>query len=96
MFFVDFVTLRILMLNKQIDFFCSVKPFCQSPFGIGDGKSMIQSSAVAAATPAWQGRAIATSRLRLMEFSAYVQQRGEENNYQRHLFVHIASPLSYR
>ena len=57
---------------------------------------MIQSSAVAAATPAWQGRAIATSRLRLMEFSAYVQQRGEENNYQRHLFVHIASPLSYR
>jgi len=72
-----------------------VKPFCQSPFGIGDGKSMIQSSAVAAATPAWQGRAIATSRLRLMEFSAYVQQRGEENNYQRHLFVHIASPLSY-
>ena len=56
---------------------------------------MIQSSAVAAATPAWQGRAIATQRLRLMEFSAYVQQRGEENNYQRHLFVHIASPLSY-
>merc|ERR1719369_1947435 len=30
-----------------------------------------------------------------MEFSAYVQQRGEENNYQRHLFVHIASPISY-
>jgi transcriptional enhancer factor len=75
-----------------------VKPFCQSPFGMrdmGDAKSMIQSSAVAAATPAWQGRAIATQRLRLMEFSAYVQQRGEENNYQRHLFVHIASPLSY-
>ena len=29
-----------------------------------------------------------------MEFSAYVQQRGEGNNYQRHHFVHIASPLS--
>jgi len=74
-----------------------VKPFCQSPFGgMGvDAKSMIQNSAVAAATPAWQGRAIATQRLRLMEFTAYVQQRGEENNYHRHLFVHIASPLSY-
>ena len=79
-------------------FFSSVKPFCQSPFGgMGvDAKSMIQNSAVAAATPAWQGRAIATQRLRLMEFTAYVQQRGEENNYHRHLFVHIASPLSYR
>jgi transcriptional enhancer factor len=49
-----------------------VKPFCQSPFGgMGvDAKSMIQNSAVAAATPAWQGRAIATQRLRLMEFTA--------------------------
>lgn len=73
-----------------------VKPFCQTPFGIGDGKSMSLQSTAAAATPAWQGRAIATQRLRLMEFSAYVEQRGgEENNYPRHIFVHIGSPISY-
>merc|ERR1719245_2478562 len=72
-----------------------VKPFCQSPFGLGDGKmGSLQPSAAAAATPAWQGRAIATHRFRLLEFSAFVEQR-EEQNYQKHLFVHIASPVSY-
>ena len=76
--------------------FYSVKPFCQSPFGLGDGKmGSLQPSAAAAATPAWQGRAIATHRFRLLEFSAFVEQR-EEQNYQKHLFVHIASPVSYR
>ena len=55
----------------------------------------LQPTAAAAATPAWQGRAIATHRFRLLEFSAFVEQR-EEQNYQKHLFVHIASPVSYR
>jgi len=76
-----------------------VKPFGQTPFGLGgEGKPMLPSSAVAAtaATPAWQGRAIATHRLRLLEFSACVEQRDQDaNNYQRHLFVHIGSPVSY-
>ena len=80
----------------NINFSSSVKPFCQSPFGLGDGKSMsLQSTAAAAATPAWQGRAIATHRLRLLEFSAYVEQRENNENYQKHLFVHIGSPVSY-
>lgn len=74
-----------------------MKPFTQNPFGLSDGKSMIQSTAVAAAaaSPAWQGRAIATHRMRLLEFSAYVEQREDQNNYQKHLFVHIGSPVSY-
>ena len=55
----------------------------------------LQSTAAAAATPAWQGRAIATHRLRLLEFSAYVEQRENNENYQKHLFVHIGSPVSY-
>ena len=54
----------------------------------------LQPSAAAAATPAWQGRAIATHRFRLLEFSAFVEQR-EEQNYQKHLFVHIGSSISY-
>ncbi len=48
------------------------------------------------AAPAWQGRAIATHKLRLLEFSAYVeQQRETAESYQKHLFVHIGSPVSY-
>lgn len=74
-----------------------VKPFAQSPFGLGsDGMSKsLHGSATTASSPPWQGRAIATHRLRLLEFSAYVEQRGEENNYQQHLFVHIGRPLTY-
>ena len=78
-------------------FSCSVKPFGQSPFGLGDGKPPmgLQTSAVAPVTPAWQGRAIATQRLRLLEFSAYVEQRHDETAYPRHIFVNIGSPVSY-
>jgi len=74
-----------------------VKPFGQSPFGLGDGKPPmgLQTSAVAPVTPAWQGRAIATQRLRLLEFSAYVEQRHDETAYPRHIFVNIGSPVSY-
>ena len=82
--------------TKIICLLFSVKPFGQSPFGLGDGKPMgLPSSAATAATPAWQGRAIATHRLRLLEFSAYVEQRENNENYQKHLFVHIGSPVSY-
>lgn len=79
-----------------------VKPFCQSPFGLDASKSMIHPQspvASATATPAWQGRAIATHRLRLVEFSAYVEHKDHENHQtHKHLFVHIGSPspgLSY-
>ena len=92
----NFIVSLSISLFIIILIFCSVKPFCQSPFGLGDGKmGSLQPSAAAAATPAWQGRAIATHRFRLLEFSAFVEQR-EEQNYQKHLFVHIASPVSYR
>lgn len=56
----------------------------------------LQGREIATATPAWQGRAIATHRIRLIEFSAYAEHRGEDtNSYQQHLFVHIGRPLSY-
>merc|ERR1719278_2281674 len=47
------------------------------------------------ATPPWLGRSIATSRLRLLEHSAFVDLQSEQETYQKHLFVHIGSSISY-
>jgi len=46
--------------------------------------------------PAWQGRSIGTNKLRLLEYSAYVeQQRDADNSYHKHLFVDVGGPVSY-
>jgi len=46
--------------------------------------------------PAWMGRSIAGPKLRLVEFSAFVeQQQMEADMYNRHLFVHIGNSVSY-
>ena len=54
-------------------------------------------SAAAASTiaPSWQGRAIATHKLRMLEFSAFVEQKREVNESFKHHFVHIGGPVSY-
>lgn len=82
-----------------------VKPFSQSPFGLGGDKSLCLGgqtgngggvvATVSASSPAWQGRAIATNRFRLLEFSAYVEQQRDADSYQKHLFVNIGNPVSY-
>ena len=54
------------------------------------------SAASAALAPSWQGRAIATHKLRMLEFSAFVEQkRGEVNESFKHHFVHIGGPVPY-
>nr|WCQ76357.1 scalloped [Triops longicaudatus] len=45
--------------------------------------------------PPWEGRAIATHKLRLVEFSAFLEQHREQDTYQKHLFVHIGGPTTY-
>ena len=48
---------------------------------------------LAPSTPApWIGRSIATSKLRLLEHSAYVDYHSEHDSYHKHLFVHIGNP----
>ena len=49
----------------------------------------------AASSPAWQGRSIATQKLRLVEFSAFVESQGEPDTYNKHLFVQIGGPVTY-
>uniref|UniRef100_A0A9J7ZX17 TEA domain-containing protein n=1 Tax=Cyprinus carpio carpio TaxID=630221 RepID=A0A9J7ZX17_CYPCA len=39
--------------------------------------------------PPWQGRSIASSRLRMLEFSAFLEQPQDPETVNKHLFVHI-------
>lgn len=74
-----------------------------SPVAADKAITTTSSSSVASAmaavahqlSPSWQGRAIATSKLRLLEFSAYVEQQRDADSFNKHLFVHIGSPVSY-
>uniref|UniRef100_A0A8B9KZ56 Transcriptional enhancer factor TEF-1-like n=1 Tax=Astyanax mexicanus TaxID=7994 RepID=A0A8B9KZ56_ASTMX len=46
-------------------------------------------SVPAATPPAWQGRSIGTTKLRLVEFSSFLEQQRDPESYNKHLFVHI-------
>uniref|UniRef100_A0A3Q2CRH5 TEA domain transcription factor 4 n=1 Tax=Cyprinodon variegatus TaxID=28743 RepID=A0A3Q2CRH5_CYPVA len=39
--------------------------------------------------PPWQGRSIASSKLRMLEFSAFLEQPQDSETFNKHLFVHI-------
>jgi len=80
-----------------------VKPFAQSPFLQGDKTptslsmgmgALTGSPQIGSPTPAWQGRSIGNSKLRLLEFSAYVEQPRDSESYDKHLFVNIGSTTS--
>uniref|UniRef100_A0A3Q0RQ27 TEA domain family member 3 b n=1 Tax=Amphilophus citrinellus TaxID=61819 RepID=A0A3Q0RQ27_AMPCI len=43
----------------------------------------------ATAVPVWQDRTIASSKLRLLEYSAFMEVQRDPDNYSKHLFVHI-------
>ncbi|XP_065156704.1 protein scalloped-like isoform X1 [Atheta coriaria] len=80
----------------------SVKPFSQSTYPGGKPATAVSSGEVGALQapppPPWEGRAIATHKLRLVEFSAFMESTnreesvGSKDEYQRHLFVHIGGP----
>ncbi|KAM8877409.1 transcriptional enhancer factor TEF-1 isoform 7-T7 [Synchiropus picturatus] len=72
-----------------------IKPFSQQAYPIQPAVTTTTISSyepTAAATPtapAWQGRSIGTSKLRLVEFSAFLEQQRDPDSYNKHLFVHI-------
>ncbi|XP_052808528.1 transcriptional enhancer factor TEF-1-like isoform X1 [Mya arenaria] len=45
--------------------------------------------------PSWQGRSIAGPKLRLVEFSAYIDQQRDGDQFHKHVFVHIGSNTTY-
>jgi transcriptional enhancer factor len=62
---------------------------------IGGSPSLSSSQGGQSNSPSWQGRSIATQKLRLLEFSAYVEQQRDADSYHKHLFVHIGGPVTY-
>uniref|UniRef100_A0A8C5C1H6 TEA domain transcription factor 1 n=1 Tax=Gadus morhua TaxID=8049 RepID=A0A8C5C1H6_GADMO len=71
-----------------------IKPFSQQGYPIQPAvtttiSSYEPSAAQAPTVPAWQGRSIGTSKLRLVEFSAFLEQQRDQDSYNKHLFVHI-------
>ncbi|XP_060923914.1 transcriptional enhancer factor TEF-1 isoform X3 [Limanda limanda] len=71
-----------------------IKPFTQQAYStqpaVTTAISSYESTAAPAPTaPAWQGRSIGTSKLRLVEFSAFLEQQRDPDSYNKHLFVHI-------
>ncbi|XP_077419455.1 transcriptional enhancer factor TEF-1 isoform X6 [Vanacampus margaritifer] len=71
-----------------------IKPFTQQAYPIQPAVTTAISSYEPTATsaptaPAWQGRSIGTTKLRLVEFSAFLEQQRGPDSYNKHLFVHI-------
>uniref|UniRef100_A0AAR2JNN4 TEA domain family member 1a n=1 Tax=Pygocentrus nattereri TaxID=42514 RepID=A0AAR2JNN4_PYGNA len=60
-----------------------VKPFAQQAYPIQTA------TAISAILLSWQGRSIGTSKLRLVEFSSFLEQQRDPEAYNKHLFVHI-------
>ncbi|TNN49861.1 Transcriptional enhancer factor TEF-3 [Liparis tanakae] len=73
-----------------------IKPFSQQSYAMqASGPTPItgyESTAglsMSPGAPPWQGRCIASSKLRMLEFSAFLEQPQDPENFNKHLFVHI-------
>uniref|UniRef100_A0A3Q3A2B6 TEA domain family member 1a n=1 Tax=Kryptolebias marmoratus TaxID=37003 RepID=A0A3Q3A2B6_KRYMA len=73
----------------------SIKPFSQQAYSVQTaGTTTIAAYEPPAAAqthrePAWQGRSIGTTKLRLVEFSSFLETQRDQEAYNKHLFVHI-------
>ncbi|XP_072554654.1 transcriptional enhancer factor TEF-3-like isoform X2 [Paramormyrops kingsleyae] len=73
-----------------------VKPFSQQSYAIPapgpapiTGYESTAGLSTSASAPPWQGRSIASSKLRMLEFSAFLEHQQDPETYNKHLFVHI-------
>ncbi|XP_078803315.1 TEA domain family member 3 b isoform X9 [Oryzias latipes] len=76
-----------------------IKPFVQPPYQSLQGPVQPAIPAyeplapppapTATAVPVWQDRTIASSKLRMLEYSAFMEVQRDPDNYSKHLFVHI-------
>uniref|UniRef100_A0A8C9R5A0 Transcriptional enhancer factor TEF-5 n=2 Tax=Scleropages formosus TaxID=113540 RepID=A0A8C9R5A0_SCLFO len=76
-----------------------IKPFAQTPYSSLQGPVPSPLSTyeplapplppAATAVPVWQDRTIASSKLRMLEYSAFMEVQRDPDTYSKHLFVHI-------
>ncbi|XP_029378504.1 transcriptional enhancer factor TEF-1a [Echeneis naucrates] len=73
-----------------------IKPFSQQAYNVQTaGTTTISgyeppTTAQTHREPAWQGRSIGTTKLRLVEFSSFLETQRDQEAYNKHLFVHIS------
>ncbi|KAH6924787.1 hypothetical protein HPB50_025117 [Hyalomma asiaticum] len=81
-----------------------VKPFATQPYALQSPKAPPGSAGAGVdllppphggMTPSWEGRSIATHKLRLVEFSAFMELQQDTETCNKHLFVHIGGPPTY-
>ena len=75
-------------------YFCSVKPFQPSLNSSKASSASLVATSPQSAAP-WLGRSIATTKLRLLEHSAFVEIQRDHDSYHKHLFVHIGGHTDY-
>ncbi|XP_077931606.1 transcriptional enhancer factor TEF-3 isoform X1 [Halichoerus grypus] len=74
-----------------------VKPFSQQTYAVQPSLPLPGFESPAGPTPSpsappappWQGRSVASSKLWMLEFSAFLEQQQDPDTYNKHLFVHI-------
>ncbi|KAL1248117.1 hypothetical protein QQF64_023493, partial [Cirrhinus molitorella] len=73
-----------------------IKPFSQQNFVMQAtgpppiaGYESATGLPMSSSAPPWQGRSIASSKLRMLEFSAFLEQPQDPETVNKHLFVHI-------
>uniref|UniRef100_A0A8C3A9B2 TEA domain-containing protein n=1 Tax=Cyclopterus lumpus TaxID=8103 RepID=A0A8C3A9B2_CYCLU len=65
-------------------------PFSQQSYAMqASGYESTAGLSMSPGAPPWQGRCIASSKLRMLEFSAFLEQPQDPENFNKHLFVHI-------
>uniref|UniRef100_A0A3B4FK12 Transcriptional enhancer factor TEF-3-like n=1 Tax=Pundamilia nyererei TaxID=303518 RepID=A0A3B4FK12_9CICH len=83
---------------SQTTFIHSQNPFSQQSYAMqASGPAPItggfydntQGLSMSPGAPPWQGRSIASSKLRMLEFSAFLEQPQDPETFNKHLFVHI-------
>ncbi|KAL2295428.1 hypothetical protein Nmel_017841 [Mimus melanotis] len=75
----------------------NIKPFAQPaypiqppmPPSLASYEPLAPLPPAASAVPVWQDRTIASSKLRLLEYSAFMEVPRDAETYSKHLFVHI-------
>ncbi|NXU26394.1 TEAD3 factor, partial [Thalassarche chlororhynchos] len=75
----------------------SIKPFAQPaypiqppmPPSLASYEPLAPLPPAASAVPVWQDRTIASAKLRLLEYSAFMEVPRDAETYSKHLFVHI-------
>uniref|UniRef100_A0A3Q1J132 TEA domain-containing protein n=1 Tax=Anabas testudineus TaxID=64144 RepID=A0A3Q1J132_ANATE len=74
----------------------SIKPFSQQSYAMQHllslscaGYESTAGLSMSPGAPPWQGRSIASPKLRMLEFSAFLEQPQDPETFNKHLFVHI-------